>query len=125
MDHDGFIMREKGTLVGDGGSEVVVQEAWKWKDTEDAIRLVLQIDVWTIDDCTLYIETATTRNGDDWTAAYTHAVGAGVGHFPICLEAIDGATYPLERFVRWRVESDVSPTGDWVLCFGIAAALKK
>lgn len=125
MNADGHIMRRKGTLVGTAGSEEVVQEAWGWIDTADAVRLALVIAIWAIDDCELYIDTAATRDGADWCTAYTHTTAMGVGRFPVCLEAVDGATYPLERFVRWRVMSVASPTGDWALCFGIGAALKK
>jgi hypothetical protein len=121
---DGRMMQHLMTLFGDTGDEEVKQGNHAVVDTGNAETLVLDIELASIDDCDLYVDTSLTRSFDSWTAAYTRTAAAGVGSLRVYLEAKDGATNPLERFVRWRVKSASSPTGDWSICLSIACQVK-
>ena len=121
---DGLMMQHVTTLVGDGSDEEVPQGNHAVVDTGGAETLALHIEMASIDDCDFHVDTALTRSFDTWNTVYTRTAVQGIGSLRVYLEAKDGATYPLERFVRWRVKSATTPTGDWSICFWIAAQAK-
>jgi hypothetical protein len=110
MGADGFVFQKRLTLQGPGSggaNQRVTQTASEWLDTGDNRLVVVRAVVSFLSECTLQIQTSPTRDsaesGGQWRTVVTiNGTTTGANYV---LDASPGATYGLDRFVRWQVVS--------------------
>jgi len=96
-----------------------------WIPTNDCKRAVITLDVanltYTGTACTLHIETAIDPEGSSgWNTLISTA---STGNQYIIAEAKNGASYPLQYWVRWRVDGREATA--WETCFRSSVVVKK
>jgi hypothetical protein len=116
---DGTEVQPWTTVVGGiacTGDNIVVPGEDRWVDTEGLEQLVIKVQTIECLSATLVVEKAMSPEGP-WTSVLN--VGTtGVASAILSTEYGAGATYMMERYVRWHVESNMS---SWKTCFRINA----
>jgi len=128
MGADGFVLQKATTVMGELTNQRLTQIMSEWYDAGDNRQLAVRVVASVLNQCTLRIQTSPTRDSAEedgqWRDAVTVAIATTGANFT--LDASQGATYPLDRFVRWQVVSDGTvSTPPWVACFWIALVEKR
>ena len=97
------------------GDDIVVPAQRFWIDTQKLDFLRVEAEMLEASSATLVIESAMSWDGP-WTGLLTVTTAYTVQS--VALSAESGAANPLQRYVRWHVESAVQP---WVACFRVNA----
>ena len=129
MCKDGFVFQSNTTVQGAADEEKVIQSAPRWFDASDYRFVVVRAVVRAFTNCELKLETSPTRDSGEsstadsapdsnWREAVANITQSGT----YVLDAAPGATYPLDRFVRWTVKSTAA---SWTSSFWFGMTPKK
>lgn len=118
---DGNVMQKWLTAMGPTTGTKVIQSSPAWEDLGFARLAVVRAEIRREVNCKLILQTSSVRDsaegsGSHWTNVIEIAASPS-SSTTYYLEAAQGATYKLERFVRWVVEATAD---DWEICFWIA-----
>jgi hypothetical protein len=128
MGADGFVLQKATTVMGQLTNQRLTQIVSEWYDAGEHRQLAVRIVASVLNQCTLRIQTSPTRDSAEsdgqWRDAVTVSTATTGANYT--LDVSQGATYPLDRFVRWQVVSDGTvSTPPWVASFWIALVAKK
>ncbi len=127
MGADGFVLQKAVTLMGELTNQRVTQTEPGWFDAGEHGQVAMRVVASVLNQCVLEIQTSPTRDssesGGQWRPAVTVSTATPGANFT--LDASQGATYALDRFVRWQVVSAGTVTPPWIACFWISLVAKR
>jgi hypothetical protein len=112
---DVSIFQDIVTLEGDVADQEVYQDDEGIVDTHGFRTFELCTELWANTNVVITVE-STNMLGGKWNTAATIAA-AGLTY----IQAEEGATNKLERYVRWKVKSNGI---NWAVCFRMTYSLK-
>ena len=97
------------TVYGTAAATEVLQPCREWLDGVDYTTYHMQVQVLTVTNATLVIESATSREGP-WNTATSFT---GTTDTTIVLSSEGGGSNNFSRYIRWKLET----SGTWEVCF--------
>lgn len=95
----------------------------RWVDTSGSIRAVVSLDVsYFTSNGTAFLALETAVDPEGTMGWNTLLTANSTGHYYLIAEANNGASYPLQQLLRWRV--DGQNASEWQACFRSTVVLK-